>query len=132
VQNIGNAAKQIDYLAEHGCKFAIDDFGAGHSSYKYLKNLPVDFIKIDGSFIANLVGDFIDQRIVSSISEIAQATQSKTIAEHVGDYETLELLRELGVDYAQGFYIGRPSSKLKSRPVPVSIGTSKRRKRSTG
>lgn len=129
VLNVGNAAKQIAYLAEHGCKFAIDDFGAGHSSYKYLKNLPVDFVKIDGSFVSNLVEDFIDQRIVSSICEIARATNSKTIAEHVGNYETLELLRELGIDYAQGFYVGRPGARLKSEPVPISIGAAKRRKR---
>ncbi len=129
VLNVGNAAKQIAYLAEHGCKFAIDDFGAGHSSYKYLKNLPVDFVKIDGSFVSNLVEDFIDQRIVSSICEIARATNSKTIAEHVGNYETLELLRELGIDYAQGFFVGRPGARLKSDPVPISIGTAKRGKR---
>jgi len=129
VLNVGNAAKQIAYLAEHGCKFAIDDFGAGHSSYKYLKNLPVDFVKIDGSFVSNLVEDFIDQRIVSSICEIARATDSKTIAEHVGNYETLELLRELGIDYAQGFYVGQPGARLKSEPVPISIGAAKRRKR---
>ena len=114
VQNMGNAAKQIAYFAEHGCRFAIDDFGAGHSSYKYLKSLPVDFIKIDGSFITNLVDDFIDQRIVSSICEIAEATNCKTVAEHVGNYQTLELLRELGVNYAQGFYLGKPSGQLKS------------------
>ena len=132
VQNMGNAAKQIAYLAEHGCRFAIDDFGAGHSSYKYLKTLPVDFIKIDGSFITNLVDDFIDQRIVSSICEIAEATDSKTVAEHVGDYQTLELLRELGVHYAQGFYLGRPSAKLKSESLPVSMAREKKRRKKAG
>ena len=132
VHNTGNAAKQIAYLAEHGCKFAIDDFGAGHSSYKYIKTLPVDFIKIDGSFITNLVEDFIDQRIVSSICEIAEATNSKTVAEHVGDYETLELLRDLGVNYAQGFYLGRPAAKLKSEPLPVSMASAKQRRRKAG
>jgi diguanylate cyclase (GGDEF)-like protein len=130
VQNTGNAAKQIAYLAEHGCKFAIDDFGAGHSSYKYLKTLPVDFVKIDGGFISNLVDDFIDQRIVSSICEIAKATRSQTIAEHVGDYRTLELLRELGVDYAQGFYLGKPSARLRSEPLPAAIGSAKKRRHS--
>jgi len=129
VRNTANAAKKMAYLAEHGCKFAIDDFGAGHSSYKYLKTLPVDFVKIDGGFISNLVEDFIDQRIVSSICEIAKATNNKTIAEHVGDYETFELVRDLGVDYAQGFYLGKPSAKLRSQPLPVPIGSAKRRRR---
>jgi diguanylate cyclase (GGDEF)-like protein len=132
VQNMGNAAKQISYFAERGCRFAIDDFGAGHSSYKYLKNLPVDFIKIDGSFVKNLVDDFIDQRIVSSICEIAEATSCKTIAEHVGDYQTLDLLRDLGVNYAQGFYLGKPSAKLKSEPLPASITRGKGRRRKAG
>jgi diguanylate cyclase (GGDEF)-like protein len=132
VQNMGNAAKQISYFAEHGCRFAIDDFGAGHSSYKYLKSLPVDFIKIDGSFITNLVNDFIDQRIVSSICEIAQATNCKTVAEHVGDYQTVELLRELGVNYAQGFYLGRPSARLKFETLPVSMPQISEGRRKTG
>ena len=132
VQHMDNAAKQIAYFAERGCRFAIDDFGAGHSSYKYLKNLPVDFIKIDGSFIKNLVDDFIDQRIVSSICEIAEATNCKTVAEHVGDYETLELLRELGVNYGQGFYLGRPSVKLKSETIPVPISRGEKQRRRAG
>ena len=128
VQNTGSAAEQIEYLAEQGCKFAIDDFGAGHSSYKYLKTLPVDFVKIDGGFISNLVDDFIDQRIVSSICEIAKATDSKTIAEHVGDYETLKLLRHLGVDYAQGFYMGKPSATLQRQQPPALLGSARRRR----
>jgi diguanylate cyclase (GGDEF)-like protein len=132
VQNMGNAAKQIAYFAERGCRFAIDDFGAGHSSYKYLKNLPVDFIKIDGSFIKNLVDDYIDQRIVNSICEIAEATNCKTVAEHVGDYQTLELLRELGVNYGQGFFLGRPSARLKSEPIPISMARRQKRRRQAG
>ena len=132
VHSVGNAAKQIGHMAEQGCRFAIDDFGAGHSSYKYLKNLPVDFIKIDGSFIADLTKDLIDQKIVSSICEIAEATNSKTIAEHVRDYETLELLRCLGVTYAQGFYLGKPAARLKSEPLPVSMAREKKRRRKAG
>jgi EAL domain-containing protein (putative c-di-GMP-specific phosphodiesterase class I) len=125
VSNISNAAKQIAYLGERGCKFAIDDFGAGYSSYRYLKTLPVDFVKIDGAFVDSLTEDFVDQRIISSICEIAQATHSKTIAEHVKDYETYALLRELGVDYAQGFYLGKPAANLKSASMPISIGARK-------
>jgi EAL domain-containing protein (putative c-di-GMP-specific phosphodiesterase class I) len=129
VHSIGNAAKQIAHMAQQGCPFAIDDFGAGNSSYKYLKNLPADFIKIDGSFVTHLTEDLIDQKIVMSICEIAKATKSATVAEHVGDYETLELLREIGVNYAQGFYLGRPSARLKNEPLPVSLAREKKRRR---
>ena len=109
-----------------GIACPIDDFGAGYSSYNYLKTLPVDYVKIDGGFINNLVKDSVDQKIVASISEIAQATNSKTIAEHVGDYETFALLSELGVDYAQGFFIGKPSARLRSQSLPISIDSAKR------
>ncbi len=108
VRNIVKAAKQIKEIKELGCKFAIDDFGSGHSSYTYLKGLPVDYIKIDGSFIQNLTSDVIDRTIVSSIAQIAKGTDKQTIAEHVEDAATVDLLRELGVDYAQGFYVGKP------------------------
>lgn len=128
VRNMGGAAKQIKDLAGRGCKFAIDDFGAGYSSYNYLKTLPVDFVKIDGSFIRNLVEDTVDQKIVSSISRIAEATDSKTIAEHVKDYETYMLLRELGVDYAQGNFLGKPSARLRGAAVPVSFEDAKNRR----
>lgn len=132
VQSVGKAADQIAKMSERGCRFAIDDFGAGHSSYKHLKNLPVDFIKMDGGFVSNLITDVVDQKIVRSICEIAEATNSKAVAEHVGDYETLELLGELGVTYAQGFYLGKPSAKLKSEPLPVSIERKKKRRRKAG
>lgn len=128
VRNMGSAAKQIEELAARGCQFAIDDFGAGYSSYNYLKTLPVDFVKIDGSFIRNLVDDTVDQKIVSSISRIAEATQSKTIAEHVKDYETYTLLRELGVNYAQGNFLGKPSTRLRSATVPVSFEAARSRR----
>jgi diguanylate cyclase (GGDEF)-like protein len=132
VRNMGAAALLIAELAERGCKFAIDDFGAGYSSYNYLKTLPVDFVKIDGSFVSNLADDKIDQKIVSSISEIAAATNSKTIAEHVQDYATFELLRELGVDYAQGHFLGRPAAKLKSTKLPLPMNAIKARTRRAG
>ena len=128
VRNMGGAAKQISALAKRGCKFAIDDFGAGYSSYNYLKTLPVDYVKIDGGFIANLIDDVVDQKIVASISQIAQATNSKTVAEHVHNYETFELLSKLGVDYAQGYFLGKPSESLRSEPIPVSLGAEKRRR----
>jgi len=120
VRNITTAADQIAEISKLGCRFAIDDFGAGYSSYTYLKRLPVHFIKIDGSFIKTLANDLVDQTIVRSISQIARATNKKTIAEHVPDAETFQLLRELGIDYAQGYFIGEPSDRPSCAPINVS------------
>jgi diguanylate cyclase (GGDEF)-like protein len=119
VRNMPAAARQISDFVARGCKFAIDDFGAGYSSYNYLKTLPVALVKIDGSFVTNVVSDAIDQRIVSAISQIAKAARTKTIAEHVNDYDTFLLLGELGVDYAQGNLLGKPATKLKPNTLPV-------------
>jgi len=119
VRNIATAANQIAEISKLGCRFAIDDFGAGYSSYMYLKRLPVHFIKIDGSFIKTLAKDRVDQTIVSSISQIARATNKKTIAEHVPDAKTFHLLGELGIDYAQGYFIGKPRVKPSCRPIAV-------------
>jgi EAL domain-containing protein (putative c-di-GMP-specific phosphodiesterase class I) len=107
-------------LIDLGCKFAIDDFGAGYSSFDYLKSLPVHYIKIDGAFIRNICDDIIDQTIVRSICEIARASGKQTIAEYVQDADTLALLGELGVDYAQGFYIGKPSPRLRRRSISLA------------
>ena len=119
VRNITTAANQIAEISKLGCRFAIDDFGAGYSSYTYLKRLPVHYIKIDGSFIKTLANDTVDQTIVRSISQIARATNKKTIAEHVPDTETFLLLRELGIDYAQGYFIGEPLAHPTCTPITV-------------
>ena len=126
---MGSAGKQIAELSGLGFRFAIDDFGAGYSSYNYLKTLPVDFIKIDGAFISELSGDDIDQAIVSSITQIAQATDKRTIAEHVGDYHTFDVLRDLGVDYAQGYFLGNPAASLSRERISLELATPKKRKR---
>lgn len=131
IANMAGASRQIADMADLGLKFAIDDFGAGYSSYNYLKTLPVHYIKIDGTFITELAGDEVDQTIVSSISQIAQATDKKTIAEHVQDYRTLDVLRDLGVDYAQGYFLGKPSTSLKRERAPVSLASRRDRKRRT-
>ena len=91
-----------------GCAFALDDFGTGRSSYEYLKQLPVDYLKIDGMFIVNIDKDKNDLLMVKSINEIAHAMGIKTIAEFVERGEILETLREVGVDYAQGYAVGKP------------------------
>jgi EAL domain-containing protein (putative c-di-GMP-specific phosphodiesterase class I) len=121
VRNMPAAARQISDFVARGCKFAIDDFGAGYSSYSYLKTLPVALVKIDGSFVTNVVSDPIDQRIVSAISQIGKAARTKTIAEHVNDYETFVLLGELGVDYAQGNLLGKPAPTLKPNVLPLPL-----------
>ncbi len=109
VGSFANATRQIDALMKLGCEFAIDDFGAGYSSLNYLKQLPMQYIKIDGAFIGRIVDSPVDQVIVRSIAEIARVLGKKTVAEFVGDDATLTLLRKLGIDYAQGYHVGRPT-----------------------
>ena len=95
-------------LADLGCAFALDDFGAGFGSFYYLKHLPFDYLKIDGDFIRNLPDNAPDQLTVQAIVQIARGLHKRTIAEFVESQPTLELLRLYGVDYAQGYHIGRP------------------------
>jgi EAL domain-containing protein (putative c-di-GMP-specific phosphodiesterase class I) len=108
IANMNRALRLISELRARGCRFALDDFGTGLSSFAYLKHLPVDFLKIDGTFIKNIVRDPVNLSIVRAINEIGHALGIKTIAECVEDVETLEALRELGVDYGQGYGIARP------------------------
>ena len=92
-----------------GCALALDDFGTGFSSFYYLKHLPCRYLKIDGEFIRNLRASPNDRLLVHSMVDIARGMGKLTIAEFVGDDATIEILRELGVDYAQGFHIGPPA-----------------------
>lgn len=108
IADINEARRFIGTLKRLGCRFALDDFGVGFSSFYYLKHLPVDYLKIDGSFIRNLPHDPVDQHLVKAIVEVARGLQKQTIAEFVSDEETVRLLRQYGVDYAQGYHIGRP------------------------
>lgn len=109
IGNMTEAKDFIDTLQLLGCRFALDDFGIGFSSFSYLKNLSIDFIKIDGSFIRDLPRSFTDQHLVKAIVEIARGLGKKTVAEYVGDEETVKLLKEYGVDYAQGYHVGKPA-----------------------
>ena len=93
---------------ENGCKFALDDFGTGLSSFGYLKQFPVDFLKIDGSFVKGILHDPIDREMVRSINEIGHLTGKLTIAEFAENAEIINMLRNLGVDYAQGYGVGSP------------------------
>ena len=106
------ACSLIRTMQGMGCKFAIDDFGVGFSSFYYLKQLPVEYIKIDGSFIQHLARNHDDQVLVKAMGEIARGFGKKTVAEYVEDAATLALLKDYKIDYAQGFYVGKPAAKV--------------------
>ncbi len=108
IASYSQANRFINSLKELGCKFALDDFGTGLSSFGYLKHFPVDFLKIDGSFVKEMLHDPIDREMVRSINEIGHLTGKQTIAEFVESQEILTMLRGMGVDYAQGYGIGEP------------------------
>ena len=108
IANIEAAQRLIAELRAHGCRFALDDFGSGFSSFHHLRHLPVDFVKIDGQFVRGMVQNPDDRAIVMSINDIAHSLGKRTVAEFVEDREILELLIECGVDYAQGNYISPP------------------------
>ena len=114
IANIGQAMEFITSLKAYGCRFALDDFGSGMSSYSYLKNLDVDFLKIDGSFIKDMMNDPVDLAMVESINHIGHVMGIQTIAEFVENEAVLNKLREIGVNYAQGYYIHKPSPLLGS------------------
>jgi len=117
VGNLVNARTFIESMKHLGCRFALDDFGSGLSSFAYLTNLPVDVVKIDGAFVRTLPDNPVDQEIVRSIHEIARAMGKVTVAEFVGNEAALGVLSAIGVDYAQGNLIGvpRPLSDLTVR-----------------
>jgi EAL domain-containing protein (putative c-di-GMP-specific phosphodiesterase class I)/DNA-binding response OmpR family regulator len=129
IAGMEEAAEFMKALKEMGCRFALDDFGVGFSSLDYLRRLPADYVKIDGSFIRDLPRRDVDQRLVRSIVEMARALNKLTIAEFVGDAETLRLLREYGVDYAQGYHVGRPAAepRLAPRGAPPPLSAAPRR-----
>lgn len=102
----------IHQIRALGCHFALDDFGAGFCSFNYLKKFPVDYVKIDGQFIQNLTHDETDQMLVRSMHQIAKKMGKKTIAEFVECPKTISLLREIGVDYGQGYVFGKPSEQF--------------------
>jgi diguanylate cyclase (GGDEF)-like protein len=106
--NIQSARKIIDGVREIGCHFSLDDFGTGLSSFSYLKDLPVDFLKIDGSFVRNILKDRISHAMVSSINQIGHVMGLKTVAEFVESEELTKQLELIGVDYLQGYAIGKP------------------------
>jgi EAL domain-containing protein (putative c-di-GMP-specific phosphodiesterase class I) len=107
--------RQLTMLRDLGCRIAVDDFGTGYSSFSYLKRLPVDYLKIDGSFIRELTRSRVDQTMVRMIGEVAKAAGLETVAEYVESAPALRLLARYGIDYAQGHYIGRAA------PQPLEV-----------
>jgi len=108
IANLSYATKFINHLRERGSLFSLDDFGSGLSSFAYLKNLPVDFLKIDGFFVKDIVDDEVDLAMVRAINEVGHIMGKKTIAEFVENEKIFNLLKELDVDYAQGYGISKP------------------------
>lgn len=108
IANLDEASNFITQIRELGCKFALDDFGTGLSSFSYLKNLDVDYLKIDGSFVRDIVNDPVSESMVAAINQVGQAMQLETVAEYVENEEIRQKLISIGVDYGQGFIIGKP------------------------
>jgi len=114
--------RQIALLRDLGCRIAVDDFGTGYSSFSYLKRLPADYLKIDGSFIKELTRSKVDQSLVRMIGEVARAAGLETVAEYVESAAVLKLLTKYGIDYAQGFYIGRATAEPVDTFLDVHAG----------
>jgi diguanylate cyclase (GGDEF)-like protein/PAS domain S-box-containing protein len=120
VTNMSSALRLMSTLKELGCRFALDDFGSGVSSFSYLKNMPVDALKIDGAFVSNLPDDRIDLAMVNSVNQVAHAMGITTIAEYVENELIRDTLESLGVDYGQGFALARPVPLTEILREPVT------------
>ena len=114
IASFSQANRFIQALKELGCMFALDDFGTGLSSFGYLKHFPVDFLKIDGSFVKEILHDPIDREMVRSINEIGHLTGKQTIAEFAENQEIINMLQSVGVDYAQGYGVSQPQRVLRA------------------
>jgi diguanylate cyclase (GGDEF)-like protein/PAS domain S-box-containing protein len=114
IASYSQANRFIHALKELGCRFALDDFGTGLSSFGYLKHFPVDFLKIDGSFVKEILHDPIDREMVRSINEIGHLTGKRTIAEFAENTEIITMLRGMGIDYAQGYGVSEPKRLMQA------------------
>ena len=110
VNNFARISEVMQRIKLFGCQFALDDFGSGMSSFSYLKHLPVDYLKIDGTLVRNIVDDAADFAMVDAINRVGSVLGLKTIAEFVESEASLERLRDIGIDYAQGFAVHRPEA----------------------
>ena len=131
ITNLGKAKRFMDRMKQMGCKFSLDDFGSGVSSFSYLKDLPVDFLKIDGTFIKDMIDNPVDYAMVEAVNRIGHVMRLKTIAEFVENDEILKQLKLLGINYAQGYGIAKPSpiedllSRLDGNAKPVLVASKK-------
>ena len=114
IANLEHARRFVGVLHGMGCQFAIDDFGSGVASFSNLKNLPLDYLKIDGSLTQNLARDTVNQAMVTAMIKLARSLKFKVIAEQVEEASAAEVVRRIGVDFLQGYAIGRP------KPLPIA------------
>lgn len=121
--------RQIAALRELGCQFALDDFGTGYSSFSYLQKLKFDYLKIDGTFVRDLPHQPVDQKMIRLISEVGREAGMQIVAEYVQDADTLTLLASLGVDMAQGYFVGRPTELPVIRSTPIALDSRRRNHR---
>ncbi len=123
IKNILKARDFIETIKKYGCKFALDDFGSGHSSFAYLKDLPVDILKIDGMFVKGIHLEPVNYAMVKAINDVGQVMNMKTIAEYVENEEICNSLKEIGVDYGQGYYFGKSENIDEIIVVDATIAT---------
>lgn len=114
IGNLSRAAELMGQLKELGCPLSLDDFGSGMSSFGYLRNLPVEYLKIDGEFVKDMATDNIDYAVVEAIFHIGKVMGIKTVAESVENAETLSALKQIGVDFAQGYHLARPMPMIEA------------------
>ncbi|CCQ11066.1 diguanylate cyclase/phosphodiesterase (GGDEF & EAL domains) with PAS/PAC sensor(s) [Pseudoalteromonas luteoviolacea B = ATCC 29581] len=108
INNLNATRSMIESLNDLGCHFSIDDFGTGFSTFSYLKQLPAQHVKIDGSFVRDMLNDPIDHALVKAVNDISQSLDKRSVAEYVENEDIFDALKEIGVDYGQGYYISRP------------------------
>jgi EAL domain-containing protein (putative c-di-GMP-specific phosphodiesterase class I) len=123
IADIPVAEAFLSRLQAIGCKTALDDFGSGMASFAYLKDLPVDSVKIDGRFVRNMAANPVDQAMVRAMNDIAHVLGKQTVAEFVESEDSFRVLTELGVDYAQGYYLGRPDITYPCEAIAEYAGT---------
>ena len=121
INNMARAVRFMTAIRKLGCHFALDDFGSGMSSFGYLKNLPVDFLKIDGSFVRNIDVNPVDQAMVKAVQDVARLMNMRTVAEFVENQASLDTLKSIGIDRAQGYFLGRPMPLIELFPDTVQI-----------
>jgi EAL domain-containing protein (putative c-di-GMP-specific phosphodiesterase class I) len=125
IADLEGAKRLAKTLRALGCRFALDDFQSTFGSFRYLKELPIDYLKLDGELIGSLAESKTSELIIKALVDVAHGTATKTVAVFVSDDQTLEMLRELGVDFAQGYTVGRPrpvSDVWPSGPAELNAG----------